>query len=133
MHGRVLRAFERVLLMLIVAAVGQAALVRASENPRQSREATGHAQEPSTAGQSGARESGAENGKTDERTEIAAMQSDLQRTRVLMNQMQMNLAFVQNTNTPLKHQFELEIEMWQILIKQIERRLDSMVGEANPR
>lgn len=57
------------------------------------------------------------------------MRSDLQRMRVLVNQMQMNLAFVQNTNTPLKHEFELEIEMWQILVNQMERRLESMGGK----
>jgi hypothetical protein len=60
--------------------------------------------------------------------EVAAMKGDLQKMRVLLNQMQMNLAFVQNTTTPLKHQFELEIDMWQILLQRMERRVASMSG-----
>ena len=64
--------------------------------------------------------------------EIAAMNADLQRMRVLLNQMQTNLAFVQTTTTPLKHQFELNIEMWQILVNQMERRLRDMSGSPHP-
>ena len=60
--------------------------------------------------------------------EVAAMSADLQRMRVLLNQMQTNLAFVQTTTTPLKHEFELEIEMWQILLNQMERRLGNTSG-----
>jgi hypothetical protein len=63
--------------------------------------------------------------------EVAAMGADLQRMRVLLNQMQTNLAFVQATTTPLKHQFELEIDMWQILVNQMERRVASMRGNAS--
>jgi hypothetical protein len=63
--------------------------------------------------------------------EVAAMSADLQRMRVLLNQMQTNLAFVQATTTPLKHQFELEIDMWQILVNQMERRVASMRGNAS--
>jgi len=63
-----------------------------------------------------------------EKDEISAMRSDLQKMRVLLNQMQTNLAFVQNTTTPLKHQFELEIDMWQLLLDQMERRVASMEG-----
>ena len=59
------------------------------------------------------------------------MSADLQRMHVLLNQMQTNLAFVQTTTTPLKHQFELEIDMWQILLNQMERRLASMSGNAS--
>ena len=58
------------------------------------------------------------------------MKGDLQKMRVLLNQMQMNLAFVQNTTTPLKHQFELEIDMWQILLQQMERRIARISGPA---
>ena len=63
-----------------------------------------------------------------EKDEISAMRSDLQKMRVLLNQMQTNLAFVQNTTTPLKHQFELEIDMWQLLLDQMERRVANMEG-----
>ncbi|PYX93803.1 MAG: hypothetical protein DMG71_14050 [Acidobacteria bacterium] len=63
-----------------------------------------------------------------EKDEVAAMRSDLQKMRGLLHQMQTNLAFVQNTTTPLKHQFELEIDMWQVLLNQMERRVASMEG-----
>ena len=53
------------------------------------------------------------------------MRSDLQRMRALLSQMRSNLAFVQNTQSPLKHQFELECDMWQILISDLERHLNA--------
>jgi hypothetical protein len=52
-----------------------------------------------------------------------ALRADLQRMKALVQQMQTNLAFVTNTQGPLKHQFELEIEMWQLEIASMERRL----------
>src|SRR3954468_18085790 len=52
-----------------------------------------------------------------------ALRADLQRMKALVQQMQTNLAFVTNTQGPLKHQFELEIEMWQLEIATMERRL----------
>ena len=61
------------------------------------------------------------------------MAADLERMRVLLNQLQTNLAFVQTTTTPLKHQFELEIDMWQTLLNQMQRRLDNLSGTSpNP-
>jgi hypothetical protein len=60
--------------------------------------------------------------------EAAAMAADLERMRGLLNQLQTNLAFVQTTTTPLKHQFELEIDMWQTLLNQMQRRLDNLSG-----
>ena len=36
--------------------------------------------------------------------------------RLLLNQMRNNLAFVQTSQTPLKHQFELEADAWQVII-----------------
>jgi hypothetical protein len=47
---------------------------------------------------------------------------DLARMRLILNQMRTNLAFVGNTTTPLAHQFQLDIDMWQALIDQMERR-----------
>jgi hypothetical protein len=52
-----------------------------------------------------------------------ATKEDLQKMRVILNQMRTNLAFVGNSTTPLNHQFELDIEMWQMLIDQMERRV----------
>ena len=63
----------------------------------------------------------ASNPKSEEQDEpIAAMKADLQRMRVILNQMRTNLAFVQNTATPLKHQFELENEMWQVVLDRMD-------------
>jgi hypothetical protein len=56
-------------------------------------------------------------GRTDFRT-------DLDKMHVLLGQMQRNVAFVSNGDTPLKHQFELEIEMWQLLLRDMEKKAD---------
>lgn len=48
--------------------------------------------------------------------------SDLERMHILLEQMQRNVAFVSAGDTPLKHQFQLEIEMWQLLIRDMERK-----------
>ena len=53
----------------------------------------------------------------------AADRADLQKMKALVQQMQTNLAFVTSTQGPLKHQLELEIEMWQLEIARLERRL----------
>ena len=66
-------------------------------------------------------------------SDLEAMRADLKKMHVILNQMQTNLAFVTNTNDPLKHQFELEVEMWQVLLNQMDRRIEE-VGrrEHNP-
>jgi hypothetical protein len=58
--------------------------------------------------------------------DIEQMRADLERLRVLLNQMRTNLAFVQTSQTPLKHQFELETDAWQVIVEQMERRLERM-------
>ncbi len=60
--------------------------------------------------------------------EIAAMRADLTRMRSLVDQMQHNIAFVDTGLTPLKHQFELEIEMWNLVINDMQRRLESLTN-----
>jgi hypothetical protein len=57
--------------------------------------------------------------------EQQALRDDLKRMHILLGQMQANLAFVDNSPSPLKHQFQLEIEMWRELINQMERRLQA--------
>lgn len=54
--------------------------------------------------------------------EAKALQGDIKRMRALVQQMQQNLSFVDNTQSPLKHQFQLEIDGWNTLIDQMERR-----------
>ena len=51
------------------------------------------------------------------------LQDDLKQMRVLVQQMQTNLSFVDTTQSPLKHQFQLEIDMWNTLIRHMEKRL----------
>jgi hypothetical protein len=51
-----------------------------------------------------------------------ALRDDIKKMRALVRQMETNLAFVDTTQSPLKHQFQLDIDMWNILINQMERR-----------
>jgi hypothetical protein len=57
--------------------------------------------------------------------DVQAMREDSKKMRVLVQQMQANLAFVDSGQTPLKHQFQLEIDMWRMQIAQLERRLQA--------
>jgi hypothetical protein len=52
--------------------------------------------------------------------------------RSLLAQMQTNLAFVQNAPTPLKHQFELEIDMWRTLLEHMERQMGAAPSDRAP-
>jgi hypothetical protein len=65
-------------------------------------------------------------GVTSDSGDIEQMRSDLERLKVLLNQMRTNLAFVQTSQTPLKHQFELEADAWQVIVDQMDRRLKLM-------
>jgi len=60
--------------------------------------------------------------------EVQALTNDISRMRTLVQQMEMNLAFVQTSQTPLKHQFELEIEMWRVMLSDMERRVQRLRG-----
>jgi len=55
--------------------------------------------------------------------DVQQLNADLQRLKVLLNQMRNNLAFVQSSQTPLKHQFELEADAWQLIVEQMDRRI----------
>jgi hypothetical protein len=54
----------------------------------------------------------------------ADLRTDLDKMHVLLGQMQRNVAFVSTGDTPLKHQLELEIEMWQLLLRDMEKKAD---------
>ena len=60
--------------------------------------------------------------------EIEAMKADLTQMRVILNQMANNLAFVSDSQSPLKHQFQLDIDMWQLLLMQMQRRVNRLEG-----
>jgi TolA-binding protein len=51
-----------------------------------------------------------------------ALRDDIRKMRALVGQMESNLAFVDTTQSPLKHQFQLDIDMWNVVINQMERR-----------
>jgi hypothetical protein len=51
------------------------------------------------------------------------LREDLTHMKALVQQMETNLSFVDTTQSPLKHQFQLEIDMWRTMIRQMERRL----------
>jgi hypothetical protein len=51
-----------------------------------------------------------------------ALRDDIRKMRALVGQMETNLAFVDNTQSALKHQFQLDIDMWNLVISQMERR-----------
>src|SRR6478672_6123183 len=63
--------------------------------------------------------------------QLEVMRADSKKMHVILNQMQANLAFVTNTNDPLKHQFELEVEMWRMLLNQMDGRIDGMARREN--
>jgi uncharacterized protein YlxW (UPF0749 family) len=52
-------------------------------------------------------------------------QDDLKKMRAIVAQMEANLAFVDNTQSPLKHQFQLEIDMWKTLISHMEKKANA--------
>ena len=66
--------------------------------------------------------------------QVRAAQADLQHMRTLVQQMQMNLVSLPPGPTPLRHQFELEIEAWQALLDHMERQLPTTrpPGQSKP-
>jgi hypothetical protein len=63
--------------------------------------------------------------QTAQRADTTDVRTDLAKMHILLGQMQRNAAFVSPGDTPLKHQFELEIEMWQLLLRDLEKRLNA--------
>jgi len=56
--------------------------------------------------------------------QVQGLKDDLARMKSLVQQMETNLSFVDTAQSPLKHQFQLEIDMWRMMIRQMERRLN---------
>ncbi len=65
-----------------------------------------------------------------DQSEIDALKADVQRMQALLNQMRTNLGYVSTTTQPLRHQFELEIDMWQTVIGQTERRIQKLEAQS---
>src|SRR5437868_1349106 len=55
-----------------------------------------------------------------------AMQEDTRKMHAILDQMKQNLGFVGCTTTPVNHQFQLEIEMWQLQVDQMDRHIADM-------
>jgi hypothetical protein len=62
------------------------------------------------------------------REQVRELQGDLERMRSIVEQMQTNMAFVSSGQTPMKHQFELEIQMWQLVIEQMDKKIKQASG-----
>ncbi len=77
-------------------------------------------------GQTGAKRQEQSPAAQSEQQEVQALSNDIARMRTLLQQMQMNLALVQTTQTPLKHQFDLEVDMWRVMLDGMERRLQRL-------
>jgi len=55
--------------------------------------------------------------------QVQSLKDDLNKMRSLVQQMETNLNFVDTTQSPLKHQFQLEIDMWKLTIQRMDRQL----------
>jgi hypothetical protein len=102
-NGIMIKKIFGLILILFCTTIGYAAQPRQA-NPVNARQAETRSDQTSA-------------GRTDLRTDLDKMQ-------VLLGQMQRNVAFVSTGDTPLKHQFELEIEMWQLLLRDMEKKAD---------
>ncbi len=94
-------------LLLSVLALTQAQSPRAGQHPKAETQAV-------------------QPGPAVDQQELEALRGDVKRMRVLLNQMQVNLAFVATSDSPLKHQFNLNNDMWQIVLGDMERRLQTL-------
>lgn len=102
----------RISLLLICLAIGAAA-----QGPPLTPPVTGQHSRPPVAAGSPARAVA---------DPISQLQATLNKMQSLRTQMEMNLPFAAPTENPLKHQFELEIEMWGVLTQQLQKQLDQM-------
>ena len=55
--------------------------------------------------------------------QVDELRADIVRMKNLVQQMELNLAFVDTTQSPLKHQFQLEIDLWKTMIVHMEKQL----------
>src|SRR5258708_19426137 len=51
------------------------------------------------------------------------LRADIARMEALVQQMEVNLAQLHVTQSPLKHHFQLEIDAWRVMIASMKRRL----------
>jgi hypothetical protein len=70
-------------------------------------------------------------GATLSAADVAELRSDVTHMQSLIEQMERNLGFVDTMSTPMRHQFELELEMWRVVTGRMERKLRG-VEKQNP-
>lgn len=58
--------------------------------------------------------------------EVDALQNDVTKMRGILNQMQANFSLVGNPTLPANHELELNIDMWRIVIDQMEHRIQRL-------
>ncbi|MBZ5521559.1 MAG: hypothetical protein LAP21_04805 [Acidobacteriia bacterium] len=63
---------------------------------------------------------------TSKNDELAGLKMDLARMQSLVQQMDVNIAQVDTLASPLKHQFQLEIDAWRVMITNMQRRIEAM-------
>jgi hypothetical protein len=102
-----------VVFIVILAILALPGMIAVSDTRAQSTSAPRKSQSVSTEARS----------SSEDPSQLAALQADAKKMRVLLDQMRTNLAFVATSATPLKHQFELEIDMWQMQLDQMDRRI----------
>jgi hypothetical protein len=56
-------------------------------------------------------------------TQVQSLRDEVNKMHVLVEQMETNLSLVDTTQSPLKHQFQLEIDMWKLTIQRMDRQL----------
>ena len=57
--------------------------------------------------------------------DVQALRADIAKMKIIVEQMRSNLANVSTLQDPLKHQFQLEIDMWNVVIGDMQRKLDA--------
>ena len=55
--------------------------------------------------------------------QVESLKDDLNKMRSLVGQMETNLSLVDTTQTPLKHQFQLEIDTWKLMIQRMQKEV----------
>lgn len=61
-----------------------------------------------------------------EADELAQMKDDLAKMQSLINQMQAVFPLVGNPTSPANHELELNIDMWRILVNEMQRHVERM-------
>ena len=56
-------------------------------------------------------------------SQVESLKDDLNKMRSLVAQMETNLSLVDTTQTPLKHQFQLEIDTWKLMIQRMQKEV----------